>query len=116
MENIEQLLKTSLNEIEKMVTTKTVVGEPIVVADTTIIPLISVGVGFGGGGGGGKAKPEQEGSGSGIGGGVGIKPIAVIIIDKNGARVESLKGRLGEGLGSLIHQVMEKYAEKKPAA
>ena len=51
MENFETLLKTVLAEIEKVLTTKTVVGEPIRIEGTTIIPLIGVGFGFGGGGG-----------------------------------------------------------------
>ncbi len=115
MDNMETLLKTSFGEFEKLITSKTVVGEPIFVGDVTIIPLICVGFGIGGGGGDGKSKKSDEGSGAGIGGCLGIKPVAVVIIDKNGARVESFKGRLGEGLGALISQVMGKKAEENPA-
>jgi uncharacterized spore protein YtfJ len=118
MENFETLLKTSLDEIEKVLTTKTVVGEPIRIEDTTIIPLISVGFGFGGGGGTGKSKTADEGSGNGLGGGGGAKPVAVIIVSKDGGvRVEPLKGsRIAESLGEIIRKAMEKRAEVKPAA
>lgn len=118
MENFEALLKTSLEEIEKFLTTKTVVGEPISIEGTTIIPLISVGFGFGGGGGTGKSKNADEGSGNGLGGGGGAMPIAVIIVDKDGSvRVESLKGgRIAGGILEIVREVMEKRSEAKPAA
>ena len=37
---IENLVKTTLAEIEKLLSTKTVVGEPITIEGTTIVPLI----------------------------------------------------------------------------
>jgi len=68
---VENLVKTTLGEIEKVLGTKTVVGEPIKVEGVTLIPLISVGFGFGAGGGEGKgeAKTKGEGIGGGTGGG-----------------------------------------------
>ena len=118
MENFETLLKASLTEIEKVLTTKTVVGEPITIEGTTIIPLISVGFGFGGGGGTGKSKRADEGSGNGLGGGGGARPVAVIVIDKNGSvRVEPVKGSaIVKGLGDLIRKAMERKEEAKSAA
>lgn len=47
MEVVENLVKTTLGEIEKLLSTKTVVGEPITVSGTTLIPLVSLGFGFG---------------------------------------------------------------------
>src|SRR5689334_21464264 len=93
MENFETCLKTALAEIEKVLTTRTVVAEPVNINGTTIIPLISVGFGFGGGSGAGKSKTADEGAGNGLGGGGGAKPVAVIIVDKDGGvRVEPVKG------------------------
>ena len=43
MEHVENLLKTTLSEIEKLLSTRTVVGEPIVLEGNTVIPLISIG-------------------------------------------------------------------------
>ena len=51
MEIVENLVKTTLGEIEKVLSTRTVVGEPITIEGATLIPLISVGFGFGAGGG-----------------------------------------------------------------
>ena len=50
---VEKLVKTTLGEIEKVLGSKTVVGEPITVGESTIIPLLSIGFGFGGAGGAG---------------------------------------------------------------
>ena len=58
MEVVENLVKTTLGEIEKVLSTRTVVGEPITIQGTTLIPLISIGFGFGAGGGEGKALGE----------------------------------------------------------
>lgn len=104
---VKDLLKSNVEEIEKVLNTKTVVGEPTVIGDTTLIPLISVGFTIGAGGGSGtSAKGEATGGGIGTGGHAGIKPVGMVIIDKSGIRVEGIKG----GLASAI----EKFAEKMP--
>ncbi len=122
MEVVENLTKTTLGEIEKVLTTRTVVGEPITIEDKTLVPLISVGFGFGAGGGSGKgeAKQKGEGEGGGTGGGAWVKPIAVIIIDKEGVRIEPIMGsiattveKLGETIPNLLEKCMEKWWEKK---
>lgn len=116
MEIVGNLAKTTLGEIEKVLSTKTVVGEPIAIQGTTLIPLISVGFGFGAGGGEGKgeAKQKGEGTGGGTGGGAWVKPIAVVIIDKEGVRIESIRGGLAtaiEKIGETIPQAMGKCME-----
>ncbi|MEZ5284286.1 MAG: spore germination protein GerW family protein [Vicinamibacterales bacterium] len=95
MEHIENLLKTALGEIERLLSTKTVVGDPIEVGGNTIVPLVAVGFGFGGGGGSGEQQKSApaKGMGGGTGGAGGAKPVAVVIVDKAGtARVEAIRG------------------------
>ena len=60
MEDVEKLLKTAMGEIERMLNTKTVVGEPITIEGNTLIPLVSVGFGFGAGGGTGTMKSGER--------------------------------------------------------
>jgi uncharacterized spore protein YtfJ len=113
MEDVEKLLKTSMGEVERLLSTKTVVGEPIVVEGKTIIPLISIGFGFGAGGG---ISKDAKGSGTGTGGGGGIKPIAIIIVDKDGVTVEPIKGGTASALekvGDVIIKAIEHRGEKK---
>ena len=72
MQHVEELLKSALSEVERVLSSKTVVGEPITVEGHTLIPLISIGFGFCAG---------------------GIKPIAVVVASKDGVRVEPIRGR-----------------------
>jgi len=113
MQNVEDLLKTSMGEIERMLNTKTVVGEPITIEGSTLIPLVSVGFGFGAGGGTGTMKSGEagEGSGMGTGGGGGVKPIALVIIDKDGVRMEPIKGAATSVL-EKVADVIGKTARK----
>jgi uncharacterized spore protein YtfJ len=110
MQDVENLIKTSLTEIQKVLNGKTVVGEPIVFDGTTIIPLTSIGFGFGAAGVEAKRDANQkgetfDGGGGGGAGGAGIKPVAVIIISKNGdVSVEPV----GSGLGSTLERIIDK--------
>lgn len=101
MADVEQIAKATLEEIEKLLTTKTVVGESIVVGENTVIPLVSVGFGFGSGSGSGKTP--NEGEGGGTGGGGGIKPEGVIVINKDGVRVEPIR----RGATPVLEKVVE---------
>ena len=67
MDNVEGLFKQAVDEIERMLNTNTVVGEPLTIGDNTIIPLVSVGFGFAAGGGSGKEPSKGEGTGGGTG-------------------------------------------------
>ena len=109
MKDIDDIFSKAIGEIERMLNTKTVVGEPITVDGNTLIPLISVGFGFGVGAG------EGTNAKQGTGGGGGVKPIALIIINKDGVRVETVKG----SAASLVEKIADaagKFASAKPAA
>ncbi len=103
MENIENLFDKAVAEIERMLNTKTVVGEPITIEGTTLIPLVSVGFGFGVGAGQGNEPDKGSGRGGGTGGGGGVKPVALIIINEDGVRVEPIKS----GTASMLEKVAE---------
>ena len=122
MEIVENLVKTTLGEIEKVLSTRTVVGEPITIEGATLIPLISVGFGFGAGGGQGKAETKQrgEGAGGGTGGGAWVRPRAIIIVDKEGVRIEPVMGsmsfaieKLGEAIPRMVERLIRKREEQK---
>jgi uncharacterized spore protein YtfJ len=101
--DVEKLFGTAVNEIERMLNSKTVVGDPIAIEENTLIPLVSVGFGFGVGGGEGADPKKWSGTGGGTGGGGGIKPVALIVINKDGVRIESIKG----GTASVLEKVAE---------
>lgn len=103
MKDVEKLFGTAISEIERMLNTKTVVGDPITVDGNTLIPLVSVGFGFGAGGGEGTDPSKGAGTGGGTGGGGGVKPVALIVINQDGVRIEAIKG----GTASVLEKVAE---------
>jgi uncharacterized spore protein YtfJ len=83
---------------------------------------MSVGFGFAAGGGSGKGETKEtpEGGGSGSGGGAGVRPIAIIVIDKDGVRIEPIKGgmataieKLSETIPDIAAKLTEKWGERK---
>jgi uncharacterized spore protein YtfJ len=119
MENMDQIFSSATAEMERILNSKTVVGEAIKINGTTIIPLLSIGFGFGLGSGTGNDAKRGQGTGGGVGGGGGIKPVAVLVVDANGVRMETLKGgtasaleKVAEGLGRVVSRRAE---EKAPA-
>lgn len=111
MKDIEELFGKAIGEIERMLNTKTVVGEPITVDGNTLIPLISVGFGFGVGGGEGNDPKKGAGTGGAAAGGGGVKPVALVIVGKDGVRVETVKG----GAASFADKLADVAAKFAPA-
>lgn len=105
---VETILKTIVDELEKMIETKTVVGEPITVAGKTIIPVSKVCFGFGSGGGE-DPKEEKQGAikfGGGGGAGAKIEPIAFLAITDEKVELLPVSGK-GKILGTIIEAVPE---------
>ena len=69
-----------------------VFGQPVVNGDTTVIPCSEVAMGMGMGSGSGPVdeKGNPTGGGSGCGGGARGRPVAAIVITKEGVRVEPI--------------------------
>jgi len=69
-----------------------VFGQPVVSGDTTIISCseIAIGMGMGSGSGPVDEKGNPTGGGSGGGGGARGRPVATIVITKEGVRVEPI--------------------------
>ncbi len=107
--NIAELIKNTLKEAQDLMSSRTVVGEPIKTDTHTVIPVSKVMFGFGGGGG---EKGGTE-SGEGVGGGWSIEPVAFVIVGQDGAKLmtigdkESIAGRLMDLAPSVIDTVKE---------
>jgi uncharacterized spore protein YtfJ len=115
VEDIQTLFDKAVGEIERMLNTKTVVGEPLKVDSHTLIPLVNVGFGFGVGAGEGTEPEKGKGRGGGTGGGGGVRPVALIIINEDGVRIEPIKS----GTATVLEKVAEtvaKAASTKSAA
>ena len=103
--NCNQNIESIFNSLEKFIKTKTVVGEPIVVGDVTLIPIISVMFGCGAGGGNGTDNKGMNGTGNGGGAGAKISPNGIVVI-KNG-EVSMLPVKSKNNLESLVAMVPE---------
>ncbi|AKB73470.1 hypothetical protein MSLAZ_0209 [Methanosarcina lacustris Z-7289] len=113
---VEETIKEIASELEKIATTKTVVGEPITAAGKTIIPVSKITMGFGAGGGEGK-KDNESGYGGGGGAGAKIEPVAFIMLSEEDAKIFRIseKGDVGSLLSSLqevVPEIMEKIKGK----
>ncbi len=95
--SVENIIKEVTSELERMVNTKTVIGEPVEAAGKTIIPVIKVSFGFGSGGGEGKGDKGETGFGGGGGAGAKIEPIAFIVVSEDEARLLTISGKTDFG-------------------
>ena len=117
----EEMIRIAVSELERLISTKNVVGEPVAMGDRVMIPISGYGFGFGGGSGKGTAGESQAsagGEGSGVGAAAGVTPIAVVVLDgtvcgPTGVQVHLLKKKseLAEVIGtvssSLVPQVID---------
>ena len=122
----EDMIRIAVSELERLISTKNVVGEPIVMGDRVMVPISGYGFGFGGGAGHGMAGEGHEGAGgdgSAVGAAAGVNPIAVVVLDgtvagPTGVQVHLLKKKseLSEVVGtlssSLVPQVIDAITSK----
>ncbi len=112
--NIGDPIKTTVEEIRKVLNIENVVGETIETDDKLLIPITRMGMGFGAGMGEGKGSDDMSGAGAGAGGAAGIEPIAVIVVFKGisgpeGVKVMSLKAPdpLTRAIGEISNAAVE---------
>ena len=89
---VSELMAETIQQIRNAVDANTVVGEPIVAGEVTLIPVsrISLGVGTGGSEMGGKAPKALGENPFGGGGGAGLKVIPVCFLVVSGGMVKVL--------------------------
>ncbi len=102
---VEELIQEVVEQLEKLVTTRTIVGEPITVAGKTVIPISKVS--FGCGGAGGECKHDEEsGFGGGGGGGAKIEPVAFLVVSEDEVKLLPATGK-GIDIGKIMEAVPE---------
>lgn len=84
---LADIIQTALDKMTVISKTETVVGEPIVAGEVTLIPVSRVSIGFAAGGAG---KEEKSGNGAGTGGGISITPVAFIVVTGHKVQVQPL--------------------------
>lgn len=114
--SLKENLDTLFGNLEKFLKTETVIGEPIVIGETTIVPIISVSFGCGTSGGGGKDSKGNGGSGAGLGAGAKITPDAVLVIKNNEVTMLPIKERSSmDKLMRMVPGILSKIKPKKNA-
>ena len=98
----EELLKA----MEKFITTKSVVGEPIVIGETIILPMADVSFGMGIG----TFSKGDNGTG-GVGG--KITPSAVLVIKDGSSKLISIKDQDGiSRIIDMVPDIINKFSNK----
>lgn len=114
-------IKTTVEELLKVLATENVIGEIIETEDKMLIPVTKFGMGFGAGSGEGKGPGNHAGGkGSGAGGGAGIEPIAMVVVFKGvegaeGVRVMHLTppNPMGQAISEAVPAIMDLLKEGK---
>jgi len=115
---VKENLETLFQKLEKFLKSETVVGQPIVVGETTLIPIVTIAFGCGTGAGGGSGSDSKSGTGSGAGtglcSGAKIIPTAVLVIKNNEVTLLPIKDKCGmESLLNKVPDLMEKMHMKQ---
>ena len=112
--NIGDPIKTTVEEIRKILNIENVVGKTIETDELLMFPITKMGMGFGAGMGEGKGAENMEGAGAGAGGAAGVEPVSVVVVFKGvsgpeGVKVMSLKApdHLSRAIGEISNAAVE---------
>ena len=118
---IQGLMGVTIEKIRDMVNSETIIGDPIHVDDTTIIPVSRVTFGFASGGSDVAPQSSKQMFGGGSGAGVTIQPVAFLTVYQGEVRLVSVdnNGSTAEGIVGMIPDVLQKvkgmFSKKKDA-
>jgi len=112
----EAIIDTILEKLHNFARTETVIGSPVEIGNTTILPVIKVSIGFGAGGGEGtiddgkeNKTPSGGGGGGAGGGGVSILPVGFIVVDDKGVRFLGMGKGKYEALFETVPDLLAKF-------
>ena len=87
---IQGLMGVTIEKIRDMVNAETIIGDPIHVDDTTIIPVSRVTFGFASGGSDVAPQSSKQMFGGGSGAGVSVTPVAFLVVSNGNVRTVQL--------------------------
>ena len=110
--DINDPIKTTVEEIRKVLNIENVIGETIETDEFLLLPVTRMG--FGAGEAEGKGMDNVGGAGAGAGGAAGVEPIAMVVVHKGvkgpeGVKVMSLKSPdpLSRAIGEISTAAVE---------
>ncbi len=102
--------KQIFEEFKQMITSESVVGEPMYVGDATIIPFVDISFGFGTG------RTGTDGSSAGGAGGGRVVPTAVLIMKGERMELFSIKNAMSsttvDKMLNLVPEVVSRFQKK----
>ena len=119
---IQGLMGVTIEKIRDMVNSETIIGDPIHVDDTTIIPVPRVPFGFASGGSGGGPASSKQMFGGGSGAGVSVTPVAFLVVSNGNVRTVQLVEKVSAvdnviaSLPELVDKVAALIKKEKPGA
>lgn len=110
---LKQVIDATLENLKNIMSTDTVIGEPItVMEDTVIIPVSKVSVGFTSGGVDFDGKrTDNKHFGGGNGAGMSVSPIAFLVVTKNGVELLNINKESSNTLADTVSQFIAKSPE-----
>ena len=109
--SFNSVVNSLLDGMEGFLSSKTVVGEPVVVGETILIPFVDVSFGVGAGTFRGDKKDNGAGGLTGK-----MTPTAVLVVQNNSTRVVSIKNQDSvTKIIDMIPEIMNKITAKKEA-
>lgn len=102
------------DHLEKMLSAKTVFGEPMTIGDVVLVPVVDISFGAGAGGGSGSEKGEHnEGGGAA---GARLTAAAIIVVRDSQVQVMKLKNTTAiDRLMELVPDMLASIQKGKPA-
>jgi len=110
---VNKIMENTLEKMRQMVDVSTIIGEPMVTGDTTLIPVSKVSYGFTSGGTDLPSKNNAELFGGGGGGGITISPVAFIVIQDGKCRMMQINNYTSSAdrAVAMIPELVDKLTE-----
>lgn len=120
---INDMMATTIQKVRDLVDANTIIGEPIVAGDVTLIPVSKLSFGFGTGGSEYATKhqlPDKDNAfGGGGGAGVKITPVAFLVVSGESVKlltmaapVDNTMDRVVDMVPGLVDKITELFEKK----
>ena len=110
---VNKIMESTLDKMRDMVDVSTIIGEPVVTGNTTLIPVSKVSYGFTSGGTDLPSKQNAELFGGAGRGGISITPVAFIVIENGKCRMMQINNYTSSAdrAITMIPELVDKLTE-----
>lgn len=110
-----EILDALMRNLKEILSTESIIGEPIHAGKTTIIPVMKVVVGFGAGGGSGAPgkNTDSGSSGGGGGGGLAITPVGFLVVEEGRAMMITPNSTRWDWVVESLPELWDKFTRAR---